>query len=82
MRPLKINSSFVFLTCLKAKTMTYIDDTAKLDDYDSEHISDILVKLEKSFSLKFEKDAFYNVKTFGDLCDVFESHMNHLHRDD
>lgn len=62
--------------------MTYIDDTTKLDDCDSEDISDILVKLERSFGLKFEKDAFYNVNTFGDVCDIFENHMNHHHRDD
>ena len=36
-------------------------------------IFDLVVKLEKLFGLKFEKDGFYNVKTFDDLGDVFEN---------
>jgi hypothetical protein len=60
--------------------MTYCDD--KLADYEDEDISDILIKLEKSFGLKFERNSFYNVKTFGDLCDVFENRMHHPNSDD
>ncbi len=62
--------------------MTVINEITKLDNYEDEDIFDIVVKLEKSFGLKFEKDAFYNVKTFGDLCDVFESYIRYEHRED
>jgi acyl carrier protein len=62
--------------------MTDLDIIAKLDDFEDEDIFDVVVKLEKSFGLKFDKDAFYHVKTFGDLCDVFEYHINYEHCDD
>jgi hypothetical protein len=62
--------------------MTDLDTIAKLDDYEDEDIFDVVVKLEQSFGLKFDKNAFYNVKTFGDLCDVFENHIKYEHRDD
>jgi len=56
--------------------MTILDDI-KLDEYESEDIFDIVVKLEKSFAIKFDKDAFLNVKTFGDICDVIESYIKY-----
>jgi hypothetical protein len=62
--------------------MTDLDTIAKLDDYEDEDIFDVVAKLEKSFGLKFDKNAFYHVKTFGDLCDVFENHVTYEHRDD
>lgn len=62
--------------------MAHLDTISKLDDYEDEDIFDVVVKLEKSFGLKFEKDAFYQVKTFGDLCDVFDSYINYEYRDD
>ena len=65
-----------------SNAMTDLDTIAKLDDYDDEDIFDVVVRLEKSFGLKFDKNAFYHVKTFGDLCDVFENHINYEHRDD
>jgi hypothetical protein len=65
-----------------SNAMTDFDDITKLNNYEDEDIFDVVVKLEKSFGLKFEKDAFYNVKTFGDMCDVFENHMIYDDRDD
>lgn len=50
-----------------------------LEDYEDEDIFDVVAKLEKSFGLKFEKDAFYNIRTFGDLCEVFESYVKYEH---
>jgi hypothetical protein len=61
--------------------MTILDDI-KLDEYESEDIFDIVVKLEKSFAIKFDKDAFLNVKTFGDLCDVVESFIKYDNKED
>jgi len=55
--------------------MTVFNDITKLDNYEDEDILDVVLKLEKSFGLKFEKDAFYNVKTFGDLCDIFTDNL-------
>lgn len=61
--------------------MTDIDDIVKLDNYGDEDISDVVVRLEKSFGLKFGKDAFLTVKTFGDLCDIFVEHIKYVHQD-
>lgn len=62
--------------------MTIRNDIAKLDNYEDEDIFDIVQKLEKSFGLKFKKDAFYHVKTFGDLCDVFINNLQGDNSDD
>ena len=51
-------------------------DNIILSDCDEEDIFDVIVKLEKSFGVKFSKTAFANVKTFGDLCDVIEVYVN------
>ncbi len=61
--------------------MTILDDI-KLDEYESEDIFNIVVKLEKSFALKFDKDAFLNVNTFGDICDVIESYIKYDNKED
>ena len=62
--------------------MTTLNHIVKLDNYDDEDIFDVVIKLEKSFGLKFEKDAFYNVKTFGDLCDIFINNLEGDNSDD
>src|SRR5690348_15368168 len=62
--------------------MTETKDIIKLDNYDSEDIGDVIVKLEKSFGLEFNNDTFFKVKTFGDLCDVIEEHITYENRDD
>ena len=61
--------------------MTILDDI-KLDEYEDEDIFDVVVKLEKSFAIKFDKDAFINVKTFGDMCDVIESNIKYDNKED
>lgn len=58
--------------------MPEIDTIARLTDYDAEDIFDVIVKLEKSFGLKFDKEAFLHVNTFGDLCEVFDNYINAL----
>jgi hypothetical protein len=42
----------------------------KLSDVDPLDITDVILKIEKSFDLKFDDNSFKDVKTFGDLCDV------------
>lgn len=66
---------------LNAMCMTVLDEI-KLDDYEAEEIFDVIIKLEKSFGIKFSKTALINVKTYGDLCDVFETHIQYENRDD
>jgi len=61
--------------------MTILDDI-KLNEYEDEDIFDVVVKLERSFAIKFDKDAFINVKTFGDLCDVIESYIKYDNKED
>lgn len=62
--------------------MTVLNSITKLDNYEDEDIFDIVIKLEASFGLKFEKDAFYNVKTFGNLCDVITNKVEGANSND
>ncbi len=57
-------------------------ESLELKDFESEYISDVLVKIEKSFGLAWEKDTFINAKTFGDLCDIISSKIDLEHADD
>lgn len=54
----------------------------KLDEYDSEEISDILPVIEKTFNIRFKNDDFLNVRTFGDFCEVVTNHMLQPHKED
>lgn len=65
-----------------SNAMRVLNDITKLDNYEDEDIFDVVQKLEKSFGLKFEKDAFFHVKTFGDLCDVFTNNLRGDNSDD
>lgn len=61
--------------------MTTLDEI-KLDNLDPEDIGDSLLKLEKSFWIKFADNLFKDAKTFGDICDIIESQINYTNRDD
>ncbi len=41
----------------------------ELENVDPDDISDLLVKLEKSFDMKFESNELMHILTFGELCD-------------
>lgn len=45
-------------------------DTDQLYNIDPEDISDVLVKVEKSFGFKFGDTELKDTKTFGELCDL------------
>jgi hypothetical protein len=57
-------------------------DNYKLDNIDPEDFGDTLLKLEKSFGTKFADNSFKDAKTFGDICDIIESQINHTIKDD
>jgi hypothetical protein len=67
---------------MQCNAMTILNDITKLDSYEDEDIFDVVLKLERSFGLQFEKDAFYNVKTFGDLCDIIANKVQGDNSDD
>ncbi len=48
-------------------------DTYELCNIDPEDISEVLVKVEKSFGFKFGDTELKDVKTFGELCDIITS---------
>ena len=48
-------------------------DIIELKNVDSEDIGDVLVKIEKSFDIKFGATELKDVKTFGELCDIITS---------
>jgi hypothetical protein len=47
--------------------------TIELKNIDSDDVSDVLVKVEKSFGFKFGKTELKDVTTFGELCDIITS---------
>ena len=61
--------------------MTTLNDF-KLDNIDPEDFGDTLLKLEKSFGIKFADNSFKNAKTFGDICNIIESQINLTDKDD
>ncbi len=42
----------------------------ELRNIDPDEISDVLVKVEKSFGIKFGDTELIDVSTFGNLCDI------------
>src|SRR5450432_1940781 len=60
--------------------MNAIDDLT-LQDCDLEDIEDIIPKIEKSFNLKFKREEFLGVKTFGDICKIVENHLDYHDQD-
>ena len=63
-----------------SNAMTELNDI-KLENIDPEDIGDILVRLEKSFGIKYSDTAFKKAKTFGDICEVIERYINLEHQD-
>jgi ABC-type multidrug transport system fused ATPase/permease subunit len=59
-----------------------IDKDIKLDNIDSEDMGDTLLKLEKSFGIKFAHNSFKDAKTFGDICQIIESQILFIGKDD
>jgi hypothetical protein len=57
-----------------------IDDLT-LQECDPEDIADIIPKIEKSFNLKFKREEFIGVKTFGDICKIVENHLDYHDQD-
>lgn len=53
--------------------MTTDLDTFELSNVDPDEISNVLLKVEKSFDFKFGKTELKDVKTFGELCDIIMS---------
>lgn len=46
--------------------------TIALKNIDSEDLSDVLVKVEKSFGFKFGKTELKEINSFGELCDIIQ----------
>lgn len=49
----------------------------KLNECDEDEINYLLKTLERSFGLQFRQDAFVHAKTFGELCNIVEQHINY-----
>ena len=58
------------------------EDVYKLDNVDPDDISDVLIKVEKSFKIKFGSNELKDVNTFGELCDIIVSKIDVQERDD
>jgi hypothetical protein len=56
--------------------------TIELKNIDSEDISDVLRKVEKSFGFQFGDTELQDVKTFGELCDIITSKVQGDNSDD
>ena len=51
-------------------------EAIELNSIDPEDISDVLVKIEKSFGFRFAKDELADTKTFGELCDIISARID------
>jgi hypothetical protein len=47
-----------------------LTDTIQLKNIDPDDISDVLLKIEKSFDFKFGDTELKDIQTFGELCDL------------
>jgi hypothetical protein len=47
----------------------------ELKNIDPEDVSDVIMKVGKSFNLKFKKNDFDGINTFGSLCDMISNKM-------
>lgn len=54
----------------------------ELENVDPEDISDLLVKVEKSFDMKFESTELKYILTFGELCDHITNKIQLVHSND
>ncbi|MGH2563835.1 MAG: hypothetical protein ACRDE8_14830 [Ginsengibacter sp.] len=62
--------------------MPVLNYITKLDNYEAEDIGDVVAKLEKSFQIKFDKNAFKEIDNFGKLCDVIEATLKYDEKED
>ncbi|MCS4226924.1 hypothetical protein [Sphingobacterium sp. BIGb0165] len=54
----------------------------ELENVDPDDISDLLVKVEKSFDMKFESTELMHIITFGELCDHIANKIQLAHLND
>jgi|GEM_PF-2491668 len=54
----------------------------ELKNVDPDDISELLVKVEKSFDIKFGKTELLNISTFGELCDHITDKIQLQHSND
>lgn len=59
-----------------------LTQSIQLSDCDPEDINDIIKTLESSFGVQLDQYDLAEVKTFGDLCDVFENTIRLENRED
>jgi hypothetical protein len=52
-----------------------------LETIELQDIENTLINLEKSFGIHILSSAFEKVKTFGDICQVFEKNIQYKHED-
>src|SRR5665213_239108 len=57
------------------------EEIYKLNNVDPDDISDVLVKIQRSFNIKLDNEGLREVDTFGDLCDAIISKINLEHED-
>ena len=54
---------------------------SKLSDNDPDDLNDAIIEIETLFDLKFEDNALWDVKTFGELCDIIIDNIQLSHSD-
>jgi acyl carrier protein len=52
-----------------------------ITDWDDEDVLDVIPIIEKSFQVRFKKDAFMYIQTVGDLVQIVESYINYPHNE-
>lgn len=58
-----------------------IKEDYKLEDIELEDIECTIAKIITSFKITLPKEAFVEVKTFGDICEVFQKNIKYQHEE-
>ena len=54
----------------------------ELKNVDPDDLGDLLIKIEKSFSIHLDEQEFFKIKTFVELCDLITNQIQLEHTDD
>jgi acyl carrier protein/gas vesicle protein len=53
----------------------------ELNNVDPKNIDDVILKIQRSFNIKFDSEGLKGINTFGGLCDLIVSKINHENED-
>lgn len=71
----------VKFSCYSLKVNLNNNQAFNLNSVDPEDLSDVLLKIERSFNISLEDTSVKDVKTFGKLCDIVVEKVKHVNNE-